>query len=280
MLNSNVVEVAIGLVFCYASVALMSSSVFEAIANWLNLRSQNLFKGIRQLLNADQSSVGQKLLLSIYNHALSHPMGCGSANELKELKRKPSYIAAEDFASVVMANTLRKQNAAPSDALTEMTQASLADNSQLKAMVDHLIEKSSGDMARVEKELARWFDASMEEVAIAYKRNSQLWCFIIALAITIIFNLDSVQLFKNLWLQPNLVAQINIGTDSVAAQQAYDQLLQLPVGWQENSLENLKSTWFVGWLVTASASLVGAPFWFELLKNIARLRTPPKKSAT
>ena len=28
----------------------------------------------------------------------------------------------------------------------------------------------------------------------------------------------------------------------------------------------------VGWLLTASASLFGAPFWFDLLKMIVRLR--------
>ena len=39
MFNSPVLEVAIGLVFCYASVALMVSSVTEAISSALRLRA-------------------------------------------------------------------------------------------------------------------------------------------------------------------------------------------------------------------------------------------------
>jgi len=52
MLNSTVLEVAIGLVFCYASVALITSSIYEAIASYRGLRSETLFKGIQSLLNA------------------------------------------------------------------------------------------------------------------------------------------------------------------------------------------------------------------------------------
>jgi hypothetical protein len=94
--------------------------------------------------------------------------------------------------------------------------------------------------------------------------------------ITVVFNIDSVQLFKNLWQQPTLVAELGI-TDTQNANVAYQQLRSLPIGWQENSWQNLKDTWFVGWLVTASASLFGAPFWFEMLKNLAKLRPQPKK---
>jgi hypothetical protein len=72
MFNGTVLEVAIGLVFCYASVALIASSIYEAIASWLNLRSETLFKGIQSLLNEGVGS-NQALLLGIYNHALACP---------------------------------------------------------------------------------------------------------------------------------------------------------------------------------------------------------------
>jgi hypothetical protein len=42
MLNSTVLEVAFGLVFCFASVALIASSVYEALASWMNLRAKTL----------------------------------------------------------------------------------------------------------------------------------------------------------------------------------------------------------------------------------------------
>lgn len=61
MFNSTVLEVAIGLVFCYASVALITSSIYEALASWLGLRSKNLLTGIKSLLNAN-SAFGDALL--------------------------------------------------------------------------------------------------------------------------------------------------------------------------------------------------------------------------
>lgn len=305
MFNSNVLEVAIGLVFCYASVALMSSSVFEAIANWLNLRSRNLLKGISDLLNAEQDGVGKELLMAIYNHGVAHPLGSGAADSIKAIKNKPAYIAASDFASVMigmwkdknasaqaaganLATAGSTQAASGSDQSTTATDQSAAagtqtktaatmGDSQLAQVMNHFHTKFQDDAEKIQDEVAKWFDSSMEQVSAAYKRNSQLWCFAIALVITIVFNIDSVQLFKTLWLQPQLVAQLNVTGDLLTAKQALPALQELPIGWQADSLCKLKETWFLGWLVTASASLFGAPFWFDLLKNLTRLRSATKK---
>lgn len=316
MFNSNVLEVAIGLVFCYASVALMSSSVFEAIANWLNLRSRNLLKGISDLLNAEQDGVGKELLMAIYNHGVAHPLGSGAADSIKAIKNKPAYIAASDFASVMMGMWKDKSASAQAASATlastapaTSTAAATADNTQIAAggdqsssatdqataaatqskaaatmgdsqlaqVMNHFHAKFQDDAEKIQDEVAKWFDSSMEQVSAAYKRNSQLWCFAIALVITIVFNIDSVQLFKTLWLQPQLVAQLNVTGDLLTAKQALPTLQELPIGWQADSLCKLKETWFLGWLVTASASLFGAPFWFDLLKNLTRLRSTAKK---
>lgn len=274
MINSNVLEVAIGLVFCYASVALMSSSIFEAIANWLNLRSRTLFKGIYALLNAGDSAAGQQLLLSVYNHALAHPLGNGKAQTVGEIKNKPSYISPTDFAKALV-QTVQSSPVVIADGKEVPGSLNLGD-SQLKTMIEGMLEEAAGDIQKVQDDLAKWFDSSMESVSASYRRHSQLWCFVIAFAITVILNIDSVQLFKNLWQQPTLVAELGV-TDSRDANTAYQQLRTLPIGWQDGSLQQLKDTWFVGWLVTASASLFGAPFWFELLKNISKLRPQPKK---
>ena len=55
MLSSTAVEVAIGLVFCYASVALITSSIYESIASLLSLRANSLLTGVKRLLNASNS---------------------------------------------------------------------------------------------------------------------------------------------------------------------------------------------------------------------------------
>lgn len=105
MFSSTVLEVAIGLVFCFASVALITSSIYEAISSWLDLRSKTLFTGIKDLLNANdpknsdsKDSINQKLVLGIYNNALASPLGKGEATTINDIKIKPSYIDSKHFA--------------------------------------------------------------------------------------------------------------------------------------------------------------------------------------
>ena len=101
MFSSTVLEVAIGLVFCYVSIALITSSIYETIASQLNFRSKTLFTGVQSLLNATTNG-NEKLLLDIYNHASVSPLGDGAANQIKDLKNKPPYIGSSHFASALI----------------------------------------------------------------------------------------------------------------------------------------------------------------------------------
>jgi len=270
MLNSTVLEVAIGLIFCFASVALIASSIYEALASWFNLRSKTLLTGLTELLNAKTDS-GHELLLTIYNDALAHPTGSGTAQTLKEVKNKPAYIPSRNFALALIHSI--QQVPGQLDNLQENINA--VKDEQLRALLQNLYNKASGNFNSFQHELATWFDAGMGRVSGSYKKRSQIWCFVIAFIIAVGFNIDSVHLFKTLWLHPASIAQLNLsGANEMLASQAYSQLLTLPVGWNckfELSMLLVPSS-IVGWLVTASASLFGAPFWFDLLKMLVRLR--------
>jgi len=270
MFNSTVLEVAIGLVFCYASVALIASSVFEGIASWLNFRSKTLMKGLTELLNG-KAGDGREILLNIYNDALAHPAGGGQAADLKDVKNKPAYIPPKNFA-LALINSIQKTEG-KFDSLGEDINA--IQDEQLRILLQNLYQKAAGNIHAFQHELALWFDAGMGRVSGAYKKQSQIWCFVIALVIAVGFNIDSVHLFKVLWLHPASIAQLNLsGDNALLAHQAYAQLQTLPVGWNGNfewSMLFVPSS-IVGWLVTASASLFGAPFWFDLLKLLVRLR--------
>ena len=95
MFNSTVLEVAIGLVFCYSSVAMIASSVYEGISSLLKLRAGSLLDGIKAMLN-DDAFAG--LAKDLYNHALIDPRDSGKAATEKELNFKPSYIDPRHFA--------------------------------------------------------------------------------------------------------------------------------------------------------------------------------------
>ena len=284
MFNSTVLEVAIGLIFCYASVALIASSIYEALSSWLNLRSKTLMSGLTELLNA-KSGDGQELLLTIYNDAMAHPAGNGTAASLKDIKNKPAYIPSKSFALALIHSI--QQVPGKLDDLSDDINAIKDD--QLRTLLQNIYRKTSGNINIFQHEVATWFDAGMGRVSGAYKKQSQIWCFVIALFIAVGFNIDTVHLFKTLWLHPATIAQLSLsGANPMFASEAYAQLQTLPVGWGGNFEVSMlfEPAAIIGWLVTASASLFGAPFWFDLLKMLVRLRgtgtkpegEPPQRS--
>ena len=277
MFSSTVLEVAIGLVFCYASVALMTSSIYEAIASQLNFRSNTLFTGIQSLLNATNNE-NQNLLLGIYNHALASPLGDGKAATIEELKHKPSYIDSSHFASALI-ETIQS---APGNFAKLGTDINAIENEQIRQLLRGMYDSSAGEIEHLQSALANWFDAGMDRVSGSYKRQSQRWCFVIALVIAVTFNIDSFNLFKTLWQHPAFVTEISnpqAATEALKALNKLEELEKLPIGWK--SEVSFSEHWktlaehpitLVGWMVTASASLFGGPFWFDLLKKLINLR--------
>lgn len=271
MFQSTVLEVAIGLVFCYASVALIASSVYEAIASWLNLRSKTLFTGVTHLLNAQEREEGNELLLKIYNDALVHPSGNGQTVNFKKDKAIPAYIPPKNFALAL----IQAIQSAPDKFENLGNDIAKLKDDQLRSLLLNLHHKAAGSAEKFQHDVAEWFDASMGRVSGVYKKWSQLWCFLIALVIAVMFNIDSVHLFKTLWLHPSMVSQLKMdNADPRIAMDAYQQLQTLPIGWINGFklCDLLVPSSIIGWLVTASASLFGAPFWFDTLKTLVRLR--------
>jgi len=270
MFDSTVLEVAAGLIFCYASVALISSSVYEALASWLNLRSRTLLDGLIELLNA-KSGYCEQILLHIYNDAIAHPAGDGNAKSLTDVKNKPAYIPSKSFALALIYSI----QSPPGDLTDLASDIKSVKDERLRALMQKLYQKADGDTRVFQHELATWFDQAMGRVSGAYKKQSQIWCFMIALVLAVIFNIDSVHLFKTLWLHPSSLAHINFsGASQVLVDNNFNQLQTLPVGWGRGfDVSTLfQPAAIIGWLVTASASLFGAPFWFDLLKNLVHLR--------
>ena len=75
MLGSTVLEVAIGLTFCYGTVALIVTTLQEALAAAFRLRANTLLAGIKTMLN-DPRFDG--LARAIYRHPLVNPYADGT----------------------------------------------------------------------------------------------------------------------------------------------------------------------------------------------------------
>lgn len=267
MFNSTVLEVAIGMVFCYASVTLIVSSVNEGIASALKLRANSLLAGIKSLLN-DQGFQG--LARDIYNHALVNPLDGGEAKTENELNNKPSYIDPKQFAQALIDVIQRGSG----DFAQLGSAIDKVPNAQLRQMLNGMYTRANGKVEDFRDAVATWFDASMDRVSGTYKRRSQLICFLLALLIAGLFNIDSLHLFQSLWQHPAFAEAIRSTWAETDAGQILDGLKALPIGWQKfpPAMDAGLLLVLAGWLVTASSALFGAPFWFDLLQRLVQLR--------
>ena len=115
MLGSNILEVAIGLIFIYILVSVTCSAIREGVEAWLKTRAAYLEYGIRELLH-DKPGTGlaegfynHPLIFSLFANAYS-PGGSKRPGFLTRGADLPSYIPAKNFALALMDIAARGPN--------------------------------------------------------------------------------------------------------------------------------------------------------------------------
>jgi hypothetical protein len=184
--------------------------------------------------------------------------------------------------------------------LTEALGSSTDLTIHAKRALQIAIETAGNDFTQAQKNIEDWYNSAMDRVSGWYKHQSQKYLFLLGLGVTIVANVDTVVVGKALYLQPSvreaLVAQASaIRNDSsyrtgqVAPNAVVSTLEQfdLPLGWSKahyhpdwyRSASNV-ATYVVepaiGWLLTALAIALGAPFWFDMLNRIMVVRSTVK----
>ena len=216
MFNSTVLDVAFGLIFCFASVALSASSANEALASFFRTRSKTLKKGIKALLDSPTSN---QLVTALYGNSLVNPLKTGT----------PAYIPAAHFAAALVdsiGTTTHDLNA------LRIAVSNLPTGSPLQLTLLRFLDRSSGDINVFENHVADWFDSAMDRLSGSYKRHAQAWTFFIALFFAATLNVDAIYITTQLWNKPALVAAIEgpSGTTLISAlsQQSRDASVLKP----------------------------------------------------
>ena len=266
MFGSTVLEVAIGMTFCYAFVGLLVTTVQEAIASALRLRARTLLTAIKAMFNDPTFTA---LARDLYAHALVNPRDDGMAPVQSALHNKPSYIAPKHFA-MALVDVIQS---VPNNWAQLGKDIDALDDPQVRTAMQSIYLRADGNMERFQQYLANWFDNTMERVSGTYKRRSAMISLVISLAIAITFNIDSIHLFSTLWQQPTLAAQLKLPAATINGD-ALAALRTLPVGWADfpPRLDSAFLVQVAGWLLTAASSMFGAPFWFDLFQRLVNMR--------
>jgi hypothetical protein len=163
-------------------------------------------------------------------------------------------------------------------------------NEALSGALLALYRGAGRDVGRFGLELARWFDDSMERVSGWYKRRVRLILLAIATLAVVLVNADSLTSARVLWRddatraavvkQAEAAAESGQTGEDVDVERAVRQL-DLPLGWElsfgdrATELPNDPVAWIaklIGLALTIGALMLGAPFWFDLLSKVARVR--------
>lgn len=266
MFGSTVLEVAIGMTFCYAFVGLLVTTVQEAIASALRLRARTLMTAVKAMFN-DPSFTS--LARALYCHALVNPRDDGTAPVQSALENKPSYISPKHFA-MALVDIIQT---VPNNWEQLGRDIDAMDDPQVRTVLQSIYLRAGGNMERFQQYLANWFDNTMERVSGSYKRRSAMISLLISLAIAVTFNIDSIHLFSTLWQQPALTAQLKLSEAAISGD-VLASLRTLPVGWED--FPPKPDTAFLvqvaGWLLTAASSMFGAPFWFDVFQRLVNMR--------
>lgn len=296
MADWTAVEVAFGLILVFYLLSVLASSLNEAIAAVLSWRAKFLE---RWLLNVIENP---EELSEFYKHPLIKPLTqqpkWWRVSETKD--RKPSYIAPETFTAAVLSAGASAASATRSlDELVEELPAG-----DLKEVVLRLRNEVGDDLDELRKRVERWYDNTMERVSGWYKRRVQIALALIGLAFAIALNADTINIARTLWENATVRSAVIAEADRIAqsdepaadlgevAEQVQQiKALDIPLGWklEKDDPRDLPhgawpwATKVVGILLTALAVMLGAPFWFDLLSKVARLRTsgapPPATDA-
>ena len=303
-MNLQIIEVVIGIIFVYLLLSLLITSIQELISGFLKLRSKQLAKAVKRMLSDDEEDVNN-LLGKFYDHYLIKYLS-------KDKNHRPSYLSSKDFAKAI--TDILKNAPDAEDIKKSITDGinSLKDGDTKKLLLSFWNE-SEQKIEKFTKSIENWYDATMERVTGWYKRLIQKYILFVGLAIAIIFNADSLMIYKILSTDQvkrtmladmatnyvQLYQEVKDTTDKTDLIKKYknvdaqlDSLSNatsiLGLGWSKSETNRMFCpTGFItgvrdwvlkllGWIVTALAVSLGAPFWFDLLSKIINIRNSGK----
>jgi len=296
MFGSDILELVVGLVFIYWLLSLLCSGINEMISAAVSMRAKDLEKAIRNLLD-DPKGIG--LGKSIYDHGLIRALG-------KEGK-KPSYIQSRAFALALMDMVAPSGSFSYAKKAEDIKEAiKKIQNDRLRQALLALADDAGSELSRLRENIERWFNDAMERVSGWYKRKVQIIITFVALAVCAALNADTFKIVKYLVNNEPMRAAIAEAAGEAIKQpispdketpgsegemeatpqstpetplqkieyvQKELQKLPLPLGWYEAPKEF--EDWvmkLLGIFFTAIAVSLGAPFWFDFLDKILKIR--------
>ncbi len=212
-------ETGISLVLIFFIFSIITYVIQELIAVNLKYRSKMLWKSMAQLFDGFDKLEGRMKLMkampvsqtpnttAFYKHAQILSLQ-------RDLKRRPNYIPAANFALAVM--DLVAQKVAPTARQNDLfkdfksgLQTFAGSKGSLHEVLKNLLA-TSDNIKDLQKKLEGWFNNYMNRVTGWYESHTVVSVRLIAVALTLVFNINVIKLAKTIYkdgkLRTTLVA--------------------------------------------------------------------------
>jgi hypothetical protein len=297
--GSTILDAAIGIVFIFLLLSLIASAVREGLEAWLKTRASYLEAGLREVL---QDPSGTGLVKSLYQHPLVYSLYCGEYVPTPRLntdwssmtrgRNLPSYIPSRNFAVALMDMAARgpqtiTSTTSPITLDSIRSNVGSIENPAVQRALLIALDGAAGDLSRAQTNLEAWYNSAMDRISGRYKRSTQVILLALGLAMAVLLNISTIRVGETLYHDQTAREWVVASAEQFQSRpQTYDdasrdlgQLSNL-IGWPKTGvLEELHNYWapdVAGWLITAFAVSVGAPFWFDLLNKLIVIRSTVK----
>lgn len=303
MAAMDMLDAFIGLITIFLVLSLIVSAIVEILAiQFGKLHSKNLKAAITTLTDAETRQ-------AIYAHPRVRALSRRVENP-EDDPRGPSQMKDTTFVFCLLDNLVQGKYSYLRDKPLQFHEALLeagVDQSTpgWKKELYGRWHESAMDIPRFEASLCLWFGDCIDRSIGWFKRKLNVYLLIVGFIVAFAVNADTLQIFKRLMEDPyareahlkiaediakrpeiiNSCAE-KIGSDTDTVNNCEKKIKSLVVdlgpvvGWEKDSFKGmcvLDGALFLllkipGFILTAFATSLGAPFWFDLLKKLLGVR--------
>ena len=307
MLDSPIIDIAIGLSFLYFLFGLLTSALNELIQTKLQSRSRELHSAIINFLDRDWDEIGKKITESPYLRSLG-----------KTSEKFPSYIPSSSFAQSVI-DVIKGAEDLPATIpdIREQIKKNPIIKGEAQVWLLGLLDQSYNKLEGFYTKLESSYNDAMDRVSGWYGRKAKRTILLLGIITSILLNIDTIEITQTLWknkekakalsdIAVNSMDKIEHSGSGFELKGDNGEILYsiknepganfsnivaevssfpIPIGWDATSLDLFsKPKWgwilltkIIGWAITGLAIFLGAPFWFDVLSKIVNLRGTGKK---
>jgi len=274
-----------------------NENIFKRSFNWIFKKKSN-----------KKTPLEKKLFKDFFDHPLIKYMSSGIIYKI------PSYISSENFSKTLL-DILKGINTPNDDTTVQKINKKLevlgkaAGETELQSdtikLISSFLKDAKDDLDKFREKLEKWFNDTMDRASGWYKRQTQLIILVSGFLIALGFNVNTFEIVSRLskdktareqlvLISENYVKDRQLSDLDTNTAKRLDSLVMTAHSLYKTDIEPVNKIISLGWsswnnftkgfwnsilgcFVTALAISLGAPFWFDLLSKLVKLRGTGEK---